>query len=348
MDSVILAERERLTQRVTECAEAALAGRGCVERAFRLDGRCFVMRFAGRELAEIMTRALNHLATEERGEVALTIDCWDVAGSGLPMPMPDWPKHLFMARGEVRGLDGPEMRVAYFDWIKLLNVYLPEARRAFYCIDDAGQFPVQQLGSPALTIFSWWGAMLGWQFIHAAAVGTARGAVLVAGHGGAGKSTLAFSTLKSSPLRYLSDDYCMLAPGEPARVLAIFSSGKLTEMSLCLLQHLRKHASNANDRAREKAVFFLQEQFPEKLLAQAPLRAIVLSRISSFETALAPVSWSEVMGVLAESTIRQLAGTDGRDFMRMMRCARGLPIHRLDHGLDSAATHKLLLQLCES
>ena len=47
--------------------------------------------------------------------------------------------------------------------------------------------------------------------------------LLIFGLNGAGKSTLAFSTLCSS-LRYLSDDYCVLAPGDPPRALALYHS----------------------------------------------------------------------------------------------------------------------------
>jgi hypothetical protein len=342
-----IAERESLSRRLVESVEAAFSHNGRIERAFRIHGHCFVLRFAGEKIAKTMTRALNHLAIPEASNVSLTIDCWDVAGSGATLPLPEWPQELFTPRGEVRWLDSPEMRVAYFDWIKLLNVYSPGSGRAFYCIADADSFPVQQLGSPALTIFSWWAGTLGWQFAHAAAVGTERGGVLVVGHGGAGKSTLVFSTL-GSPLHYLSDDYCILAPGQPPRALALYNSGKLTEASLCLHQHLRRHAANADDLLREKAVFFLHEEFPGSLIYEAPLRAIVLPQFNSFETSLTPANWREVVDTLAESTLRQLAGSDNADFLRMMRVARSLPVYRLNHGLDAAETHKLLLQLCES
>jgi hypothetical protein len=341
------ADRKRYFQELNEASETAFARKGLIEKTFRIHGRNFVLRCAGETMAKTVTRALNHLATEVRENDSFVLDCWDCAGSGLELPLPDWPREFFTGRGELRGLDSPEMRIAYFNWIQLLNVYFPETHRAFYCIADADRFPVQQLGSPALTIFSWWCAQLGWQFVHAAAVGTEQGGVLIVGRGGAGKSTLAFSTI-DSPLRYLSDDYCILAPGEPPRAFALYSSGKLTEASLCLLPHLRSHAANADDRTREKAVFFWHEQFPGRQILEAPLRAVILSHISSFDTSLTAISKREIMGILAESTLRQLAGSGNEDFLRMARLTHSLPAYRLDHGLDSAATHKLLLQQCES
>ena len=339
--------RADLAVRVKAAAKEAFARSGLVERTFRLDGRFFVMRFAGEHLANTMTRALQHLATEERGDVSLTINLWDVASTGVAHPMPNWPQEHFLGRGELRGLDCAEMRVAWWDWLKLLNVYIPAERQAYYCLGTASPFPHQQFGSPALTIFNWWLGTHGLQFAHSAAVATEKGGILIIGHGGAGKSTLTFSTL-DSPMKYISDDYCVLGPGNPTRAISLYSSGKLTEASLCVHQNLRKHAVNAHDRKREKAIFFLKEQFPEKLMAEAPLRAIVLSKLCSFETALTPIDWRSVAGVLNDSTMKQLAGSGAADFLRLTKFTRGLPVYRLDHGLCTADSHKLLVQLCNS
>jgi hypothetical protein len=298
-------------------------------------------------LADQMSRALEHLAAPPAREVALTIDCWDTAGTGVSCPMPHWPARSFAARGEIHDLDGPDMRIAYFSWLKLLNVYFPQRARAYYCLPSARPFPLQQFGSPALTIFSWWFATLGWQLLHAAAVGTSQGGVLIAGHGGAGKSTLAFSTL-GSPLRYLSDDYCALAPGTPPQAVALYNSGKLTETSLGLLPHLRGHAANGHDAGREKAIFFLHEQFPSQQLPQVPLRAVVLPELSGHESSLEPITPRQLRETIVRSTLVQLAGSAQMDILRLLKLIHPLPAYRLRHGSDFAGTHRLLLRLCES
>ncbi len=343
-----LSERENFLRRLEAAADEALGRGERIEKAFRFNGRPFVLRFSSPELARTMTRPLSHLAVDDLGETpSLTIDCWDVASSGVPCPLPDWPRELWHGRGQIRGLDSPEMRIAYFNWIKLLNVYCPGSGRAFYCIPEARHFPVQQLGSPALSIFNWWCGTLGWQFTHAACVGTERAGVLIIGHGGAGKSTLTFSVL-GPPLHYLSDDYCVLTQGDPPGALALYSTGKLSEASLCLLPHLQKHAANATDRNREKALFFLAEEFPGLQIYRVPLKAVVLSKISSFGTALVPISPHEALGIVADSSMRQLAGSAQADFLRLTRIMRQLPAYRLDHGLDCAEPRRLLLELCES
>ena len=294
-----------------------------------------------------MCRALAHLAVETAPAAPeLVIDCWDCARSGLDFPMPRWPAKYWTARGEIMGLDSAEGRLAYFGWLKLLNAYFPATGRAFYCLAAADPFPLQQAGSPALTIFNWWWETLGFQLVHSAAVGNEKGGVLIAGHGGAGKSTLAFSTF-GTPLRFLSDDYCLLQ-GPPVEAVALFASGKLTEQSLGLLDHLRSRAANVDAANREKALFYLQEQFPGEFLTQVPLRAVVLSHLSTEETSLEPIGAGEVYRIIAQSTLLQLAGTNHLSMIRLHRLLKNLPVFRLNHGPDRAATHRLLAELCES
>jgi hypothetical protein len=340
-------ESERLASELAAAAEAAFARAGLIKKYFCLHGFNFVLRFAGQELADQMSRALEHLAVSPAEQVALTIDCWDRASTGVACPMPQWPAAYFAARGEIRGLDGEGMRIAYFAWLKLLNVYFPQSGRAYYCLSTARPFPLQQLGSPALTIFSWWFATLGWQLTHAAVIGTTEGGVLIGGHGGAGKSTLAFSTL-GRLLRYLSDDYCVLIPGTPPLAAALYNSGKLSETSLDLLPHLRKCAANGHEVGREKAVFFLHEQFPRQQLLHTPLRAIVLSELNEQETSLEPIAPTKVREIIARSTLIQLAGSAQFDLVRLIKLIHPLPTYRLRHGTHFTDTHQALLRLCES
>ena len=340
-------ESDRLASELATCAEAAVAKAGLVEKYYCIGGRNFLLRFAGRELADSMSRALEHLAVSQVGDVALTIDCWDTAGTGASYPLPNWPAPSFAARGEIRGLDGSGMRIAYFAWLKLLNVYFPQQNRAYYCLPTARPFPLQQFGSPALTIFSWWFATLGWQLTHAAVIGTAQGGILIGGRGGAGKSTLAFSTL-GSPLRYLSDDYCALIPGTPPQALALYNSGKLTEASLGLLPHLREQAANRHDDAREKAIFFLHEHFPGQQLQHVPLRAIVIPELDAHESSLDSIAPGGVREIIIRSTLIQLAGSAQLDLLRLIKLTHSLPAYRLRLGPNFNDTRRLLLRLCAS
>ena len=341
------AETELYATTLEKEAQTAFSRCGLIAQEFSLHGSIFRLRCAGEVVAQKLSRALQHLAIAPTGGPSLTIDCWDATSAGLTLELPQWPEHLFTNRGEILGLDGAELRIAYFNWLRLLNAYFPARGRAYYCLGNATPFPQQQAGSPAIAIFNWWCGSLGRQLVHAAAVGTEQGAVLIAGHGGAGKSTLAFSTF-GTELRYLSDDYCVLEPGNPTSVVALYQSGKLTETSLRLLPNLPPSMAASARTDTEKILFFAQESFPGRLLPTAPMRAIVLSDLSSQETSLTPIALREIMPTLGESTLRQLAGGGRAEFLRIMKLCQGIPTFRLRHGADTAATHRLLLELCAS
>jgi hypothetical protein len=340
-------EKERLYTLLDREAAFAFTESGLVSHWLELDQQLIHLRFAGATLAKSIIPALAHLKCEPAGRTPdLTIEFWENSQSGEAFPMPRWPSEYFTARGEIMGLDSADFRVAYFAWLKLLNAYYPKKHRAFYCLDKAEPFALQQAGSPALNIFNWWSENRGLQMLHGAVIGLDQGAVLIAGHGGAGKSTLAFSTLDKD-LRYLADDYFLLA-GPPARAVSLYSSGKVTNESRGLLKTLNSRKAAAYDPVCEKSLYYLHEQAPASLLGQAALRAVVLPNLCSTEVRLDPINPRVVYDVLATSTMKQLAGTHYPSFLRIRRLLDGLPFYRLDHGRDMDAALKLLRNLCGS
>jgi hypothetical protein len=341
MKSEAGAADQRILGELEESAEKAFSRLGLITHSFRFGGHEFVMRFAGTRLASLMTRALAHLVIEQTTQPnPFTIDCWDLTATGLGFP-------LSQTRAEVRKQTNDNLQIEYQEWIRALNAYFPVQNRAFFCIENAEEFQVQLLGASAYDLFNQWLSTVGWQFVHAAAVGTEQGGVLIVGYGGAGKSTLAFSTL-NSPLRYLSDDYCVLTPENPPRVLALYNSGKLNESSFRLIPHLRDLSGNMDDPKREKDVFFLQERFPRQQIHELTLRAIVLPQIGATTTFLAPADRKEALHILVESTFRQLSKPSLPGFLRLLRSIRGLPAHYLHLERDYGPAHQLLLQLCQS
>ncbi len=332
---------EQIFGKLDKAAEEAFSRLGLLTHAFRFNGQEFVMRFAGTRLAGLMTRALHHLAIEKTIQLhPLVIDCWDLTATGLGFPLSLGCLEAY------RQEDNIDLQIDYQVWMKALNASFPARNRAFFCIQNAEEFQVQLLGASSFELFNRWVGAFGWQFVHAAAVGTEQGGVLIAGYGGAGKSTLTFSTL-NSPLRYLSDDYCVLVPGNPPRVLALYNSGKLGEASFRFLPHLRALSGNQDDPRREKDVFFLQEQFPGQQIHELSLRAIVLPQTGATRTFLEPVDHKEALSILGRSTFRQLSSPCIPGFIRLLHSIRGLQTYRLHLEQNFAPAHRLLLELCQ-
>lgn len=76
-------------------------------------------------------------------------------------------------------------------------------------MNDAGALPIWEPSAPFRNLLHWSLADTGLAFTHAAVVGTSAGGVLLAGRGGAGKSTTAMACVDAG-WRYVADDYCVL------------------------------------------------------------------------------------------------------------------------------------------
>ena len=70
----------------------------------------------------------------------------------------------------------------------------------------------------------------GRQLVHAAAVGTDEGALLITGRGGVGKSTTALACLEAG-MQFLGDDYVVVGLDPEPQVYRLYGSAKLTSNS---------------------------------------------------------------------------------------------------------------------
>ncbi len=118
----------------------------------------------------------------------------------------------------------------------------------------------------------------GKQLIHAAAVGTEAGAVLITGRSGSGKSTTSLAALRGG-LYYLGDDYVVVGLEPEPTVYSLYSTAKLNADQVGNLPEFATHVSNEHALDEEKAVMFLQDVAAQQIRTELPLRAILVPRI---------------------------------------------------------------------
>src|SRR5581483_7842647 len=118
--------------------------------------------------------------------------------------------------------------IAAFDFAERmrLSVLYRQQRRAIHWVPDAPSIPFYEQSAPFLQILHWWARENLHQMVHAAAVGTATGGVLIGGKSGSGKSTTTLACLKAG-LRSTGDDYTLLRASHPPLVRNLYSTGKL-------------------------------------------------------------------------------------------------------------------------
>lgn len=344
---------------VTETTDAALGFYGaawsCFEEACRrapqnpslwldLGGSVLSLQFAGTAMWAQAAPALAHLAIEPRVHADLRVAVWDSASSGVAMARPPWSGDDYLARGEVRGLprDGP-IKAAYNPGSGVLSLLHAARGTAMWWLPDAAACPYYEQAVPLRAILHWWSSQRGWQMLHGAAVGDARGTVLLTGRGGSGKSTTALNALLAG-MTYLGDDYVVCDP--ELRVHSLYNSAKLDDASLNLLPGLSGRLRNPLRAADEKGVLWVHEHFPESLRRSLPLRAILIPELTPDpDTLLQPVSPAFAFLALTPTTVFQLPGANHAAMGFLRRLVSAKPCYRLRLGSDLEQTPRLLSRL---
>lgn len=324
---------------------------GYEDRYFSIGGRPVRLRFAGGVMAGLLTPALAHTEIPPVDEASLTALIWDDASSGTELPaglaryfssLGEWWKHLG-PRGEIRDRTDDRFRAAFHLGPNIFSILDTQKSLALYWVRDARALPYYEIGSPLRTLLHWWADQDPFQFVHAGAVGTHGGGVLLAGKGGVGKSTTALACLEAGML-YASDDYCLVRAGSQARVYSVYNTAKLRgDLDVQRFPRLAHLVSNQTRLESDKALLFLNQHFPERVCRDLPLRAILLPRVTGGKGArLRPASRGEVLMALAPSTLFQLPGAGQDSMVTISELVRVVPGYHLEVGTHLPAIPQVI------
>lgn len=324
-----------------EKAEAAVGG--SVDRFYCIGGYTIRLRFAGKELIPYMTPALGHLEIEPVDNPALTVCLWDSNSTNTVMPPPPWQGYNYLQRGEVCGFVNDRIHTN-FEWgSQGLSILDSHRDLGIYWLESSNQILYWETGSPLKTIFNIWMSQRGIQLVHAGAVGLPSGGVLLVGKGGSGKSTTALACLNSD-LFYASDDYTLVTAQPTPTAFSIYSTGKKNADDLARLPFLGKAISNRERLETEKAVYFLNDYFPEKIISSFPLKALLIPRITGKpHTTLTPTSVTTGLAALVPSTMVQLSGAGKEACQIMMNVVKQLKCYYLELGTDMEEITQVIL-----
>jgi len=309
---------------------------GSDERTFTIAGYHVRLRFAGRPLIPSMTTALAHLVSEPSESPDLTVCIWDSASTRTPMMPPPWPT----ADHSIPGLNQLFRTERFQMLFQPANCTLSMLDRsrdlALWWIPDASQLTYYETISPLRALLHWWMSRHGRQLVHAGAVGTADGGVLLPAKGGSGKSTTALACLEAG-LSYLGDNSILLGTdGLPVHAYSLYSSAALHSTHLEeTLPHLLPLIWNPQQLGQQKAFAFLHERYPTQMTASLPIRAVLVPRFTGRrDTELAQSSPAASLKALVPSTVFSLPGAGRETFETLVRVVAPLPHYVLNLGTD--------------
>ncbi len=326
----------------------ALAARqnGTVEQSFLVAGRPIHAAFAGPALIPAMTSALTHLAVGAQSDADLSVMLWDSASTGIAFPVrPGAGLHSPDSRDVAGRAD--RVRYAYQREARILTLYDAALREAIVWVPDARSVPSNEVASPLRTLLHWWARDHGLQFAHAGAVGLDGKAVLLAGPSGAGKSTSALACLLAG-LDYLGDDYVLVDAKGGTTIHSLYSAAKLQPNQVAAFPELTGLLDNPDKLATEKALWFVDRDFPDRTRSSAEAVAVVVPRITGgTESSLEPIKRSTALAALAPSTLAQLAGADQWALNALATFLGSVSAFRLSAGTDLPGLAHVVRELLE-
>lgn len=322
---------------------------GSIDKFYDLHGHLIQLSFLGEALIPKLTPALEHWEVQPQGSPDLTICLWDDASTRTTMPPPPWFGYAtYMPRGDIRGYNTEQIRTAFQMGSDVLSTLDLSQNVALYWTRNAEHLPQWEMGSPLRHILHWWLRLQGLQFVHAGAVGRPEGGVLLVGKGGSGKSTTALTCLNSD-LRYVSDDYCLISSDPVPAAYNLYNTGKVKEDNIRRVPHLKPFISNVDQLDQEKALFFLNKVMPRKLVANFPLKAVLIPRLTGNpSTSLTSAPATASLSALMLSTMKQLAGAGPAAVQVMKSLVAQIPSFYLELGTDLTQIPAAITDLLET
>lgn len=315
--------------------EARRAG-GLREHFRLLGGRPVRFRFAGPAPEHAVSPAFAHLPPA-RPDAVSTLDAhlWDGASTGSTSPFPPAPSAPRGPAGTRHEYD--DGRVCLQWWHGMTGAYDRVAGKLFGFVPDASAAPWFERAVPLRHWVALWARDQGLSVVHAAAVGGDSGAVLLGGPAGSGKSTVSLACVGSA-LRFAGDDLVLLEPGEPARVHTIYGTAKIEPSGAELVAHVASEFVGSSPSGDAKRVAFVAVQFPEAMLLQAPVRAVLLPVVTGGPTRLERVTAGEALRRVAPNTTLFLpAAVAPTTLGALAFLLRQVPAYRLELGPDIAS-----------
>lgn len=284
---------------------AACQTRESVKRHFSFGPHAVTLCFQGSvTLCAFFTKAIAHL---EQGAVPAALTVWvlDRASSGIMLPPPVWNWNEMDGYGTIASFPAERYYANFQQASNTFTLLDKHTSQAVMWINDVNALPEWERSFPLRSLLYEWLRESTDLFLHAGAVGTDAGGVLLTGRGGSGKSTSTLACL-SSDLKYLGDDFVMVNT-DSLDAYSLYNVAKLEWDQLFRFPTLEPLVYNTSVRPHEKAQLFIWDHYPDKLSQSIPLKAILMPRFTGLtDTTVEPATEAEVLRALAPSTLALL------------------------------------------
>ncbi len=327
---------------VKRCAQLAEAKCGVYEYDIAIGAISIRLRFIGPGLKDLLLPAIGHLRVARACLPDAVFHVWDSVSSGVEITRPPCNKQSFTDRGDIWGLMSDRIRSA-FHWSEYsVNLMNMESNEGIFWVSNPDALPYWSKSSPFRTLFHWLLEKRGLQLVHGACVGTYDGGILITGKGGVGKSTSALACLCAG-MRYLGDDYVVVAAEPEPRAFSLYSTAKLHHDQKLHFGGLTESITNGHSPADEKAVLQLTPVFQDQVALSIRLRAVVTPTVvSQIQTDFESIDPAELLQSATFTTMTQLPHAGENSYDIISDVLNKLPGLRMRLGSDLSGIPKAI------
>jgi hypothetical protein len=330
------------------------------EAAKRCGGRTFDLLidkcrlrtgFASAELADELLPAVARLAVNPKQSAAVRLYAWDSTSTGVPLRPFPWGPRDIQRGGTVIGNVGGRFRTVYRDHATgraSLAMFDTEQRVGYFWFADHAGIHWYERAEPFRLALQW-SLTTDRRFLaHASAVGDQRGAVLLTGKAGAGKTTTTLTALDAG-LRVVGDNSVLISLDDQPRAHGLYGTVKLWPETLQRLPSWREYVTTFDAEPEEKLIIDVARARPAALAPDLPLKAVVVPEVrDAADARITRCSPADALLALAPSTLLQFPRVEPH-LDPLVRLVKQLPAYRLELGEDlmsgPAAISALLDQL---
>ncbi|MFA5321743.1 MAG: hypothetical protein WC373_03645 [Smithella sp.] len=310
-----------------------------VKKTYDIAGKTICMNFYSEKLLEKMSKAFTHIEKDTVTSPDLTICIWDSVSTNthLASPWVNDMEYTYPREVNAKTINHDSFLGIYLHGEETLNLYDEKNNTAYFWIYDADCLPYRLSASPLRSILNWFLSKEGVHLMHGAAISLNGKSILLTAKGGSGKSTTALSCFFAG-MSYLGDDYVTVKSGDHVTTHSIFSSTKLFPQSFHdTFPELQDKIWNENgtDKENEKVTVFLSESYPQQVIKEAPLHAIMIPVIKNIEeTRIVPASKVQTMISMIPATLFQLSLTKSNKMAELKSIVERTPCYFLELGYD--------------
>jgi len=305
-------------------------------------GRPARLRVAGHGLSQKIAEAFRHLLAKEKpSSTDLTIDLWDESDTSVSCAVNSEPveQRLLNSTSYVEFgliLGSLDDRFIGCQRPQVITWFDRRDQHIVGWVSSHNQLSLYDRGKPLHFPLLLWHSEKGAEVIHAALIARNGQGVILAGKGGVGKTTVALACVEAG-FDYLGDDYISLeaSQGGSFRGHSLYSATWLMADQLVRFPRLIPHAIYPQRPDQEKTLVLLSQVLPRRLSSCAPIRALVLPRVTGNPSAqIRPASRAEALFALAPSSILLRPSSGALTLDKLARLAEQVPCHWLELGQD--------------